>query len=358
MNIEPISKKHGMLDLIKKSEDRGEKKRQILHDLIPQKLHLHPWITYLILGELLGGAAYLSVLISKGVMTWIGPLAAMYAIVFMVLGAGPVWMKKELESLLPFLNSFVNWPSEKIHSWYINQVEKIFKTSGMIISGCALMVVAMVSFIIQSRWYTYPEIWWGTTAGDIVVSIVVAILAFLFGMALYMVIFIGIMVHQLPKLPLRMTIYQHPTAGISMIGTVMQRITILAAICFGLFVITAVFISPFSKEMGWILIAWLSFASLVLILFFVIPQYSIHMAMTNAKVQKIRTFSNHLSEAIETCIECPTSDKVERVKELFEIYDHLLQMPEWPFNLRSLVSIISAVILPVILSVVQKLLMP
>jgi hypothetical protein len=216
----------------------------------------------------------------------------------------------------------------------------------------------MLSFIIQTNWYTLPEVWWGTLAGDITVSIVVAILMLFGGMAVFILFRIGLMVHKLPKLPLRMTIYQHPTAGISMVGTVMQKITILAAICLGLVVITAVFISPFLKQMGWILIFWLAFASFILLSFFIIPQYSIHIAMANAKAQKIREFSVHLSEALEGCIDCPTSDKVESAKELFEIYNHLLQMPEWPFNFRSLASIITAVVLPILLSIAQKILAP
>src|SRR3989304_3805794 len=61
---------------------------------------INPWLSWLIIGEVLGGAAYLAVLLSHGVMMWIGQLAIMYSIVVMIAGAGPVWVRDELEKIL------------------------------------------------------------------------------------------------------------------------------------------------------------------------------------------------------------------------------------------------------------------
>lgn len=335
----------------------SQKKHQPLitpiHEQIVHRFRINPWLSWLIIGEILGGSAYLAVLLSKGTMAWIGQLAAMYAIVVMIAGAGPIWVRNELERLLPALNSAIDLPPKKIHKWYLNELRALFSTKGMVIYGIITVILTMGSFIYQTRWYTKPEIWWGTPTGDWVVTIVVSVLMFLLGMACYLIIQIARMVHQLPRLPLKMTIYQHPSASISAVGTVLQRFSIVCVITVGVVSITAVPLSPFRNEMGWLLIGWLTLTGCTVITFFIFPQYRLHVAMANAKANKIRALTKHLTRALEKAIEEPTSQRISYVGELFELYQHLLGMPEWPFNARSFISLLSAVIIPILLSIVQ-----
>ena len=331
--------------------------------VIPQekflsKLRINPWIKWLILGEILGGSAYLAVLLSNGTMVWIGQLAFMYALAFMIEGAGPIWIKQQLEFIFPIFSSFINLSEEQIEKWYMGELRRIFNPFGMAITGIVISVLGMVSFIVQTQWYQFPKVWWGTYAGNLVVTIVVSILAFLAGALVFVVIQLALTINRLPRLPLKMTIYQHPMTGISMVGTILQKVTLLGLVYFGLVAVTAFFLSPFSNNMGWVLPVWFGVGGTILFLFFIIPQYSIHVAMANAKALRIRAFTDHLSKSLEQCIQSPTSETMENVKELFEIYNHLLQMPKWPFNTRNLISLITAIILPILLSIVQKIVAP
>lgn len=332
-------------------------KRQLvipLQERLVMRFRINPWLSWLIIGEVLGGTAYLAVLLSQGVMTWIGQLAFMYAIVVMIAGAGPIWVRDELEKLLPALNTFIKLPPKKIGQWYSNELRRIFSSTGMILTGIAVSALAMWSFTYMTEWYTKPVIWWGTSPGDWTVTIVVSFLAFLCGMALYLIIQLAFLIHRIPDLPLQMTIYQHPSVSISAVGTVLQKFTTICAITVGLISLTAIPLSPFRYQMGVILIGWLTFAGLVVVGFFIFPQYRLHIAMSNAKANKLRTFSTTLSKALDKAIQHPTSDQIAYVKELFGIYQCLIEMPEWPFNARSFLSLLSAVVFPILLSVIQQ----
>ena len=315
---------------------------------------INPWLSWLIIGEVLGGAAYLAVLLSHGVMMWIGQLAIMYSIVVMIAGAGPVWVRDELEKLLPAFNTFIKLPPKKIRDWFSNELKRVFSSTGMVLSGIGISTLVMWSFIYMTKWYTKPVIWWGTPAGDWTVTIVVSILAFLLGMALYLIVQLAFLIHRIPNLPLQMTIYQHPSASISAVGKVLQKFTTICAITLGLVSLTAIPLSPFRYQMGMILVGWLTFGGCIVVAFFIFPQYRLHIAMSNAKANKIRTFATTLSKELDKAIKHPTSDQIAYVKQLFEIYQHLTEMPEWPFNARSFLSLLSVVIIPILLSVIQQ----
>jgi len=325
-----------------------------LQEKLVIQFKINPWLSWLIIGEILGGCAYLAVLLSGGNMTWIGQLAFMYAIVVMIAGAGPIWVRDELDKLLPAFDTFVKLPRSKIRNWYTNELNRLFSKKGMVLTGIVVAILAMWSFIYMTKWYTNPVIWWGTPAGDWTVTFVVSILAFLLGMALYLITQLAFMIHRIPNLPLEMTIYQHPSASISAVGSVLQKFTTVCAITLGLVSLTAITLSPFRYQMGMILIGWLTVAGCIVVAFFVFPQYRLHTAMSNAKANKIRVFATTLSKALDAAIKDPTSDQMAYVKELFEIYQHLIQMPEWPFNARSFLSLLSAVIIPILLSIIQQ----
>jgi hypothetical protein len=214
--IKELPTKHVQYTLI-----RNEPERLVIpiHERIVSRFRIHPWLSWLIIGELLGGAAYLSVLLSRGTMTWIGQLASMYAIVVMIAGAGPIWVRNELERLFPAFTTFIKLPPRKIKDWYIKELKKVFSAKGMILTGIITSVLTMWSFIYQTQWYVKPVVWWGTQLGNWTVTIVVSFLMFLLGMAGYLIVQIALMIHRLPNLPLQMTIYQHPSVSISAVGT-------------------------------------------------------------------------------------------------------------------------------------------
>jgi len=320
-------KPHEKGNLSKSTTDREEHSIISLQEKIIARTKINYWLFWLILGEIFGGSAFLAVLLSNGIMTWIGQLAFMYAIVFMLAGGVPIWANKQLNSLLPIMNNFIKLSPETIKEWYKTELERIFSEKGMVLTGIFIAVLGMASFIFQTKWYIEPETWWGTPAGDWTVTIVVSVLFFLCGMTGHMLLQIARMVHHIPNLPLEMTIYQHPIASIAIIGAFLQKLSTILAIGVGLISLTAVPLSPFRNEMGWVLIFWLIIAGICVITFFIFPQYRIHTAMANAKANKIREFATHISNALEEATREPSSERISYVKELLNFMNTYLRCP-------------------------------
>jgi hypothetical protein len=77
--------------------------------------------------------------------------------------------------------------------------------------------------------------------------------------------------------------------------------------------------------------------------------------MSELKHEKMRSFSKHLESSLESAIESPTSENVTRLKELLELQKHLDGMDDWPFNIQQILSILGAIIIPILLVIFKIL---
>jgi hypothetical protein len=99
---------------------------------------------------------------------------------------------------------------------------------------------------------------------------------------------------------------------------------------------------------------WLALVGTVVLFFFIFPQYQLHRVMVLSKAEKIRTFSQHIESALDNAIKDPTAEQIEYIKDLLELKDMLQKIPEWPFDTKSLVGVISTTLLPILLTIVQR----
>lgn len=326
----------------------------ILHTKLISMFKTNYWFIWFVLGSILGGIAFLCVWLSNGVMTWIGQLALLYSVVFMMAGAGPIWLNHQLINLIPSLFIFVDLPQKEITDWYFSKLNIVFRIRGLLISGLITGLFAIISFIIQTKWYTWPSIWWGTPLGDISVTIVVGILFVFLGMWIHILINIIKLLHKIPSLPLKITVFQDKAYGISNIGSVMQRLSYFLS--GGIILIALVImLSPFRQSFGEILIAWFAILGFTNIGFFLFSQLRLHDAMKYVKTEKISVFSNHITNELEKVIIKPSKENTIYVKELFELYNHVLDMPDWPFDMQILVKVTSLLLIPMILAIVPKI---
>lgn len=56
---------------------------------------------------------------------------------------------------------------------------------------------------------------------------------------------------------------------------------------------------------------------------------------------------------MEKSLKDPSSENMQRLKELFELQGHLKNMNEWPFNVNTLWQLISALLIPLLLAVLE-----
>jgi hypothetical protein len=75
--------------------------------------------------------------------------------------------------------------------------------------------------------------------------------------------------------------------------------------------------------------------------------------MSKVKHIKLRVFSEYLENALDKVTKDPSSENIQRVRELFEIQNSLNGMGEWPFDTKLLLTIIIGIAIPVVLVILQ-----
>ena len=177
--------------------------------------------------------------------------------------------------------------------------------------------------------------------------------AYFVGAGFYVMIRTAVLVHNISKLPLKISIYQHPTTSVKAIGHMFLRFSFCVIVAYSLWVF-ALLCSPLNKYLtDPVILFWVVPFGLVVLLYFIIPQYKIHEIMIKEKHKKIRKFSTHLDEAMELVTNDPTTKNINRLRELFEIQQQLNGMEDWPFNMKSIIFLLSAIFIPLLAIVIN-----
>jgi hypothetical protein len=115
--------------------------------------------------------------------------------------------------------------------------------------------------------------------------------------------------------------------------------------------VVAAIMSPLMEDLT--ILVWLGAGTLAIFGFFLLPQIGIHRIMAYEKQQRLLSFSAHLEDAMERSLKDPTAENMQRLKDYFELQEHLKNMHEWPFNVSTLWQLITALFIPVILAILE-----
>jgi len=216
----------------------------------------------------------------------------------------------------------------------------------MFISGVVLAAVILPSIL-------YCEDLWKNFSGKpkIISLSILALVCFLGGGTLYSMAAIANMVHELGKLQaIKISIYQHPVTSVKAVGSLLNRIS-LYMIAIYLLAISVIYFEPALCKKHMIGLAILF--GVIVVSFFIFPQYKIHKIMAKVKHMKLRKFSAYLEESLEAVTKEPSRRNVQKVRELFEIQHSLNGMSEWPFDTKLLLIIITSIAIPLIVAAIH-----
>ena len=149
---------------------------------------------------------------------------------------------------------------------------------------------------------------------------------------------------------IKVNTHQFAGNGLQALGAAFFKMSLSVAVTFLLVVATAI-ASPYSKDL--VVLIWLGVAALLIFGFFILPQIGIHQIMAYEKNNRMQAFSTHLEEAMEKSLKDPSSENMQRLRELFELQQHLKSMNEWPFDTNSLWQLISALLIPLALATLE-----
>lgn len=155
---------------------------------------------------------------------------------------------------------------------------------------------------------------------------------------------------QLIKFRIRISVNQLSGRGLQALGSSFFKMSIAITFCFVLVVITAILAGLGNN---FTVLIWEGLGAVLIFCFFLLPQIGIHRIMSSEKKQRILSFSHHLETSLEKSLSDPSSENMQRLKELFELQQHLKNMNEWPFNVNTIWQLITALLIPLILGLLE-----
>jgi hypothetical protein len=256
------------------------------------------------------------------------------------------WAHKKIKSFQDTLLEIVELPPAEIKEWFERQELRIFHDKRLILPGFAMILIAH-ALGLDNNGISYQS-----AVLNILIYGYYYLSVFIVGIGLYIVIMTGLMVHQIGKLPLDITIII--SKKIQSIGVIYSKFTICAAcvyITWGVFhMLTPTQFSSFR------MISWYVFFGLLLIFYFVLPQYGIHRMIIETKKQKVNTFSSKLRAVAEKAFANPVKENVSCLRSMFDIQRQLDEMSEWPFGSYEVVHISLIVVIPLVVVLLEILL--
>lgn len=255
------------------------------------------------------------------------------------------YCSKVLAALYPDLAISVDHDQTEFRQWYTTQLGRSYQGLLPVVFGLVFALVESFTAGEVIREFT-PQ---GTVLAALRMSYEFVGFFFL-GVAVWALINVVRIPILLTKFKIKVSLNQLSGRGLQALGGAFFKMSMSIVATF-IPLAAAVIISPLSGN-EWI-IAWLACGLLMIFAFFIVPQIGVHRIMTHEKNQRLIAFAVHLEDAMERSLKDPTSQNMQRLKELLDLQAHLRGMNEWPFNTSSLWQLITALLIPVILAMLE-----
>lgn len=256
-----------------------------------------------------------------------------------------IWGSKSLENLYYSLETFVDLESSKLEDFYKSSLTHILDSKKSSISGFFVGIGVVITVLISS----HPEI--NSLYIALAFYLIVYITAFFMGSGLYFMFTTAKFISDISKLKIKVSIYQHPSKSLNSTGKIFLKFFYLASFIVYIPWLLALYFSPW--ELNLITLSWFFVIGIISILYFIFPQYTIHKIMVKAKRDKENEVGNYLDLFDNKYTLNPSPMNINLLNELNQLKETIKSMDEWPFDIMSALSTISAIILPLTLILIQ-----
>jgi hypothetical protein len=253
-----------------------------------------------------------------------------------------------LTAIYPDIALFIDQDKEEIRDWYEKKLKWCLEGKWPILCGVLFVglqeitvggiVKSSVTFnqpFLQALWATYLILGF-----------------FILGYGLWAMFNVAIIPLQLARFKMKVSLNQIPGIGLQALGAAYFKMALSISVSF-LILILMVIASPLSGDT--IVLGWEVLAALIIFSFFLLPQIGVHNIMALEKKKSLTKLAVPLEEAIEKSVNNPTSENSMRLKELLELQHHIKSMNDWPFNVNSLWQLLTALLIPLLLAVLEIL---
>jgi hypothetical protein len=302
------------------------------------------WLSILIAWELVFVADYLLGRVVEGGndhLIEFGCLIVFFALACCTI----VYCSKVLIGLYEDIKLFIEDDLDVVTGWYQGQLRLSYEGIIPVAFG---LVFALLEFFTVG-----PFIHRFTPADSALYTfrIVYEFIGFFFlGLGVWALLVVARIPILLTRHKIKVSLTQVSGRGLQGLGSSFFRMSLSIIITFLPLVVAAI-VSSLSENT--FILAWLAGGLTLIFGFFLLPQIGVHRIMAAEKTQRLSSFTHHLEEAMERSLKDPSSENMKRLKELFDLQGHLKDMNEWPFNINTLWQLITALLIPIALTVLQ-----
>ena len=256
-----------------------------------------------------------------------------------------IWAHRKMRLLKEYLLDIIELPEIDILKWYENQMAIIFDEKRMFISG--VLVTLFVHLIGFDQFgFTFQS-----SYSDIILRSDFIFAHILMGAGLYPLLCTALMVLKISKFPMNSSILL--SKNLQMKGLLYSKFTICAASVYTLWgcfhLSTPDKLSTISR------ISWFSFFALLLLAYFILPQYSIHQMIVKTRKEKLEIFSNRLLAKAKEAFSHPSRANIFCLRNYLEIEHQLDEICAWPFGSYEVLHIALIVIIPFLVVLLEIL---
>ncbi len=257
-----------------------------------------------------------------------------------------IWAYKRFDSFFMVLKTIFADEEFKIKRWYISRLKVAFSYKGILITGF-IFVLVFGTILFKFGQYGF---WLGSEVVLYYDYFFYGLALFAGGMSQYIFYSLSIFIYNLAKLPFKNNVFTYSSSNITYIGKLLLEIGIggIGLLCLASLM---VYLSPLHKYIYFYYLLLLFLISAIFWFFFFFLK--IHKILLVRKHARIDAISVHMEKAIEDAIVNPNSEIIKRVKELKGLLTEINKMPVWPFNMKTLLSFLSTVIIPIIIVILQ-----
>ena len=206
-----------------------------------------------------------------------------------------IWAHNKMKLLKEYLMEIIDLPENDISKWYEDQMAIVFDAKKMFAFG-VLMAVYEHFVSLDQFGFTFQS-----SNSYAVLGVDFFLAEFLMGVGLYPLLLTGLTVYKIGKLPMNVNVLLSKNLQIK--GLLYSKFTIAAA---SVYAVWGCFILSTPYKLSTLMrIGEYSFFALLLLAYFILPQYSIHQVIMKTKKEKLEMFSNRLMSKAEEAFSAP-----------------------------------------------------
>jgi hypothetical protein len=256
-----------------------------------------------------------------------------------------IYCSRVLVKLYGDVKLFIDHDESELRAWYLKRLQLSYENIWTFIFGVVFTILVNLTIGISINQFAQ--------AGSALIffRIVYEYVGFFFlGMGIWALLNVVLIPIALTQFKIKVSVNQISGRGLQALGAAYFRMSLAITLTFVPLVVAAI-MSPLMEDLT--ILIWLGAGTLAIFGFFLLPQIGIHRIMAHEKQQRLLSFSAHLEEAMERSLKDPTAENMQRLKDYFELQEHLKNMHEWPFNVSTLWQLITALFIPVILAILE-----